>query len=100
MCKMWHKLPFFPEISRKKGVHLLYHHHQHFNVGSTLFQRCVENKTKCNVGFSTLQNFDTTSVPDIDSNLYQRCFNLASTLVKTILNLIGLVMIMDMEIGE
>ena len=97
MGKMCH---FFREISRKKGVHLLYHHHQHFNVGSTLFQCCVENKTKYNVGFSTFQNFDTTSVPDNDLNLYQRCFNLASTLVKTILNLIGLVVIMNMQIDE
>ena len=67
---------------------------------SATFQCFVENKTKYNVGFSTLQNFDTTSLPDIDSNLYQRCFNLASTLVKTILNLIGLVVIMDMQINE
>ena len=30
----------------------------------------------------------------------QRCFNLASTLVKAILNPIGLVMIMDLQIHE
>ena len=41
---------------------------QCFNVGSTLFQRCGskwnKNETKSNVGFSTLHNVDTTSVPD------------------------------------
>ena len=68
----------------------------------------VENKTKSDVGFSTLYNVDTTSVPNvettlqnvkttlhnIDTKLYQRCFNLAWTLVKATLNPIGLVMIM------
>ena len=61
-------------------------------------------------GFSTLYNVDTTSVPDIettlynikttfhnvDTKLYQRFFNLAWTLLKAILNPIRLVMIMDM----
>ena len=45
---------------------------QHFNVGSTLFQHCG----------STLHNDDTT--------LPWRCFNVASTLVKTISKPMGL----------
>ena len=89
-------------------------HSQHFNVGSMLFQRCgstlkwrwsdVENETKSDVGFSTLHNFDTTSVPgvkqrrsNVGTTLIQRCFNLASTLVKATLNPIGLMMIMDLQ---
>ena len=34
------------------------------------------------------------------TRLIQRCFNLASTLVKAILNPVGLVMIMDLQIDE
>ena len=37
---------------------------------------------------------------NVGTTLIQRCFNLASTLVKTILNPIGLVMIMDLQIHE
>ena len=76
-------------------------------------QRCrwsdVENETKSDVGFLTLHNVDTTSVPDgettlrnvettlhnVGTMLIQRYFNLASTLVKAILNPIRLVMIVD-----
>ena len=83
------------------------------NVVSTLWSD-VENKTKSDVRFSTLHNVDTTSVPNVETTLQnvettlhnvgttliQRCFNLASTLVKAILNPIGLVMIVDYEIVE
>ena len=52
----------------------------------------VENETKSDVGFSALHNVGTT--------LLQHCFNLAWTLVKAILNPIGLVMIMHLQIDE
>ena len=65
-------------------------------------------------GFSTLHNTDATSVPDVEAMLHnietklhnvgttliQRCFNLVSMLDKTILNSIGLVVIMDLQIDE
>ena len=35
---------------------------------------------------------------NVDTRLYQPCFNVASTLVRTILNSIGLVMIVDLQI--
>ena len=61
-----------------------------------------------------MRNVDTTPVPNVETTLHnvqttllnvgttlmQRCFNLASTLVKAILNPIGLVMIVDCEIVE
>ena len=61
-----------------------------------------------------MHNVDTTSVPDVETaskqcyttskqrytTLIQRCFNLALTLVKTILNPIGIVMIMNLQIDE
>ena len=60
---------------------------QHFKVGSTLFQRCgstlkqlwsdIENETKSDFGFSTLHNVDITSVPQVETTLIQRCFNLS-----------------------
>ena len=82
------------------------------NVELTLSD--VENETKSNVRFSTLHNVNTTSVPVIETTLHngkttlhnvgttliQRYFNLVSTLVKTILNRTGLVMIMDLKIHE
>ena len=91
---------------------------QLFNIGSTLFQRCestlklrwsdVENETKFDsVRQKTLvPEVETTSKEqcttlkqhqnNVDTTLYQLCFNLASTLAKTILNPIGLIMIMDL----
>ena len=48
---------------------------------------------------TTLHNVETT-LHNVGTTLIQRCFNLASTLVKTILNPIGLVMIMDLQIHE
>ena len=48
---------------------------------STSDQRCfpveitlsdIENETKSDVGFLTLQNVDTTSVPDVEATLKQR----------------------------
>ena len=61
-----------------------------------------------------LHNTDATSVPDVEAMLHnvettlhnvgttliQRCFNLVSMLDKTILNSIGLVVIMDLQIDE
>ena len=61
-----------------------------------------------------MRNVDITPMPDVETTfhnvqttlhnvgttLMQRCFNLASTLVKAILNAIGLVMIVDCEIVE
>ena len=47
---------------------------------------------------TTLHNVKTT-LHNVDTKLYQRCFNLAWTLVKAILKPIGLVMIMDLQIG-
>ena len=55
----------------------------------------VENETKFDGGFSMLLNVDTMSVHNVGATLIQRCFNLASTLVKPILNPIRLVMIVD-----
>ena len=76
------------------------------NVVSTLWI----NETKSDVGYSTLHDVDTPSVPDVETKwkqryttskqrcttLYQRCFNLAWTLVKAILNPVGLVIIKDL----
>ena len=56
-------------------------------------------------------NVDTMSVPNVETRwkqgcttlvetLIQRCFNPASTLVKAILNPVGLVMVMDLQIDE
>ena len=63
---------------------------QHFNVGSTLFQRSgsrlkqsgseVENETKSDVRLSRLHNVGTTSVPDVETmskNVAQRRSNVA-----------------------
>ena len=61
-----------------------------------------------------MHNVDTMSVPDVETTskqcyttskqryttLIQRCFNLALTLVKAILNPIGIVMIMNLQIDE
>ena len=68
---------------------------QHFNVGSTLFQRCgstlkwrwfdIENETKSDVGFSTLHNVDTTSVSDVETTLKQRWYNFILTLLQCVL---------------
>ena len=75
------------------------------NVEITLSN--VENETKSDVGLSTLHNVDTASVPDVETTLQnveatliQRCFNIASILVKAILNPIGLVIIMDLKADE
>ena len=52
-----------------------------------------------NVSARRWNNVETT-LHNVGTTLIQRCFNLASTLVKTILNPIGLVMIMDLQIHE
>ena len=98
------------------------------NVGSTLFHRWINvvstlwinveitliwrwkwNKIRrrifnvaqrwYNVSARRWNNVETT-LHNVGTTLIQRCFNLASTLVKTILNPIGLVMIMDLQIHE
>ena len=84
---------------------------QHFNLGLTYFQRCgsilkirwsdVENETKFDVEFSALHkvtvrhwnNFYKT-LHNVDTTLYQRCFNVVWMLILAISNPIGLVMIM------
>ena len=62
---------------------------QHFNVGPTLFQRWsdVENETKSNVGFSTLDKVDTTSVSDVETTLRRRWYNFISMLFQRVLNI-------------
>ena len=46
-----------------------------------------------------LHNVEKT-LHNVGTTLIQRCFNLATTLVKVILNPVGLVMIMDLQIDE
>ena len=91
------------QLSEVKMAVIKYKNHtrikpsQHFNVGSTLFQRCgstlkwrwfdVENETKSNVGFSTLHNVDTTSVSDVETTLKQRWYNFILTLLQCVLNI-------------
>ena len=48
---------------------------------------------------TTLHNIKTT-LHNVGTTLIQRCFNLASALVKALLSPIGLVMIMDLQIAE
>ena len=50
---------------------------QHFNARSMLFHYCgstlrsnVENETKSDVGFSTLDNVDTAVVYDVETTLH------------------------------
>ena len=52
-----------------------------------------------NVSVRRWNNVETT-LHNVGTALIQHCFNLASTLVKAILNPIGLVMILDLEIHE
>ena len=67
------------------------------------FQRCTtliqRQCPRWNNVETTLHNVETT-LHNVGTTLIQRCFNLASTLVKTILNPIELVMIMDLQIHE
>ena len=42
----------------------------------------VEDKTKSDVGFSTLHNVDTTLVPDVETTLKQHC----TTLIQLCIN--------------
>ena len=59
------------------------------------FQRCttlIQRQT-------TIHNVKTT-LQNVGATLIQRCFNLALTLVKAILNSVGLVMIVDCKIVE
>ena len=86
------------------------------NVEITLIWRWKWNKIRCRifdvaqrwcyVGArrwnnvkTTLHNIETT-LHNVGTTLIQRFFNLASTLVKAILNPIRLVMIMDLKIDE
>ena len=52
------------------------------------FQRCTTLMQR--------QNNVTQRQNNVDTTFYQRCFNLASTLVKAILNPVRLVMIIDL----
>ena len=52
------------------------------NVILTLF----ENETKSDVEFSTLHNVDTKSLPEVETTLKQRWYNLISTLFQLSLN--------------
>ena len=79
------------------------------NVEITLIRRWIWNKIRgrifnvaqrwYNVSARRWNNVETT-LHNVGTTLIQRCFNLASTLVKAILNPIGLVMIVDREIVE
>ena len=84
-------------VVRRRGDIILNNYpSQHLNVGSTLFERCgstlkqrwsdVENKTRSDIGFSTLHNVDTTSVSDIEATLKQRWHNFILTLLQRVLN--------------
>ena len=67
-----------------------------FNVA----QRCYNvSAWRWNNVEITLHNIETM-LYNVGTTLIQRCFNLASTLVKAVLNPIGLVMILDCEIVE
>ena len=48
----------------------------------------------------TMLHYIETTLHNVGTTLMQRCFNLALTLVKAILNPIGLVRIMDLQIHE
>ena len=80
---------------------------QHFNVGSTLCQRCgstlkycwsnIENEIKSDVRFSTLHNVDITSVyNDVYSTLCRRGFKVSTTLVKALSKSVGIVISADL----
>ena len=97
---------------------------RHFNVGSTLWtnveitlnrrwkwnkiRRRIFNVAQCwyNVSARSWNNVETTlnnvetTLHNVGLTLIQCCYNLASTLVKAILNPVGLVMIMDLQIHE
>ena len=62
-----------------------------FNVAQRWYN--VSARRRNNVD-TTLHNVETT-LHNVGTTLIQRCFNLAWTLVKPLLNLIGLVMIVD-----
>ena len=79
------------------------------NVEITLIRRWKWNKIRrrifnvaqrwYNVSVRRWNNIETT-LHNVGTTLIKRCFNRASTLVKAILNLIGLLMIVDCEIVE
>ena len=82
---------------------------QHFNLGSTFFQRWKSNKIRrrifnivqcsCNVSTRCWNNVETT-LSKVNTTLYQGCFIVDSTLVRTIPNPVGLLMIMDLWMDE
>ena len=55
------------------------------DIVSTLWIN-VKNETKSDVGVSTLHNFDTTLVSDVEITLKQRWYNFMSMLFQGILN--------------
>ena len=70
------------------------------NVERTLIRRWKWKKIR-----RRIFNVNTTSVPDVETTLhinvaYQRCFNVDSTLVRTISDQIGLWMVIDLQIDE
>ena len=79
------------------------------NVEITLIRRWKWNKIRRRT-FNVAQRWYNVSAQrwnnatqcrnNVGTTLIQRCFNLASTLVKAILNSIGLVMIVDCELVE
>ena len=72
------------------------------NVEITLIPRWKWNKIRRRI-FNVAHHWYNVSAGrwnNVGTTLVQRCFNLASTFVKTILNPTGLVMIMDLLIHE
>ena len=87
-------------LTRTQWFH--YFSSQQFNVESTLSQRCehwnnvdwlhLETETKSYVGFSTLHNTDTSSVPDVEAKSKQRYTKLKqpyTTLVNRCINIVS-----------
>ena len=72
---------------------------QYFNVVSTLFQRwkMKQNPTSDFQRCTTLLQRQCPTLKQHRNNVAQRCFNLASTLVKAILKPIRLVMIVGWD---
>ena len=64
------------------------------------FQRCTTLIQRQCLTLKKRRNNVTQRRNSVGTTFIQRCFNLASTLVKVILNPIGLVMIMDLQIDE
>ena len=68
-----------------KGPKYLKKSSQHFSIDQRCFN-VVDNETKSDDGFSTLQNVDTASVSDVETTLKQRWYNFISKLFQRCLN--------------